>query len=336
MMPRDALQDLCDRVLHHGRAAVFPHLMIPIAYIPTFNGRDRLRQALESIRNQSRRCEVVVVDNASDDGTAEMVRAEFPDCGLFELDRNRGFGQALNEAIAATGSGPVMVLNNDVVLQPDFVEQMMAVFERGAPVVCGVLVRSADPGLIDSAGVVADRRTLMAFDYLEGSPVAQVAAAGPPLGATGGAALYDRDAFNSVGGFDPEIFAYYEDLDLALRLRSAGYAPELAPLARATHLRSSTLGDRSAAKYALTGWSRGYLLRRYRVLGTAGGLARTLVAEIVVCSGQLVIDRTANGIRGRVRGWKAAKGLSARSLPSTGLTDFSFRAALKPRIRRYL
>ncbi len=310
--------------------------MIPTAYIPTFNGRERLRQVLHSIQGQSRECEVVVVDNASDDGTAEMVREEFPECGLFELEENRGFGRALNEAIAATGEGPVMLINNDVVLQPDFVEQLMAVFENGAPVVCGVMIQSADPGLIDSAGVVADRRTLMAFEYLEGCPVGQAAAAGPPLGATGGAALYDRDAFDSVGGFDPEIFAYYEDLDLALRMRSAGYEPELAPLARATHLRSSTLGDRSAAKYALTGWSRGYLLRRYRVLSTPSGLIRTLVTEFVVCMGQLVIDRTANGIRGRIRGWRAARGLPAKPLPPTGLSDFSFRTAVRARIWRYL
>lgn len=310
--------------------------MIPTAYIPTFNGRERLRQTLLSIQGQTRECQVVVVDNASDDGTPDMVRAEFPNCLLRELKSNRGFGTALNEAISASGEGPVLILNNDVVLEPDFVEQAMAVFERGAPVVCGVLVQSTAPGLIDSAGVVADRRTLMAFDYLEGRPVEDISGAEAPLGATGGAALYDRGAFDSVGGFDPEIFAYYEDLDLALRMRSAGYAPVLAPLARATHLRSSTLGGRSAAKYALTGWSRGYLIRRYGVLGSPGGLIRTVIAEIVICMGQLVIDRTANGIRGRIRGWNAAKGLPQKPLPATGLADFSFRAAIRARVRRYL
>ena len=310
--------------------------MISTAYIPTFNGRERLRQTLLSIRGQTTECEVVVVDNASDDGTSDMVRAEFPECRLFELKSNRGFGRALNEAIAATGEGPIMILNNDVALEPDFVEQMMAVYDRGAPVVCGVLIQEDDPGLIDSAGVVADRRTLMAFDYLEGRSVGSVADSGSPLGATGGAALYERAAFDAVGGFDPEIFAYYEDLDLALRMRLAGYVPALAPLARAAHQRSSTLGDRSADKYALTGWSRGYLIRRYGVMRSPNGFIRTLVAETVVGLGQLVLDHTAQGIRGRFRGWRAARGLPPRPLPPDGLDDFSFRAAIKARVSRYL
>ena len=98
--------------------------------------------------------------------------------------------------------------------------------------VAGVLVQEAAPGLIDSAGVVADR-TLMGFDYLHGEPLEAAERAPDPLGPTGGAALYRLDAFRAASGFDERIFLYYEDLDLALRLRAAGARCRLAAGARA-------------------------------------------------------------------------------------------------------
>ena len=114
--------------------------------------------------------------------------------------------------------------------------------------------------------MIADR-TLMGFDYLNGEPREAAATAPAPLGPTGGAALFSRAAFDAVGGFDERIFLYYEDLDLALRLRAGGARCELAPDAAAVHAYSQTLGAASGAKYARTGWSRGYMLRRYGVMG---------------------------------------------------------------------
>ena len=119
----------------------------------------------------------------------------------------------------------------------------------------------------------------MGFDYLHGEPVAAAAGAPDPLGPTGGAALYRRAAFEAVGGFDERIFLYYEDLDLALRMAAGGGRCRLAPEARALHAYSASLGAASGAKYARTGWSRGYMLRRYGVTarpapGAAGARLR--------------------------------------------------------------
>ncbi len=309
--------------------------MKPTAYIPTLNGRDRLRLALESLRGQTLGCEVVVVDNGSSDGTEEMVADDFPEFRLIALDHNHGFGRALNHAIAEVGEGPILLLNNDVVLEPDFVSNICrTATDTGAEMVASVLLRDDRTGIIDSAGIVADAQTLMAFDFLEGKPEAAAAEAADPLGPSGGAALFGRLAFERIGGFDPEIFAYYEDLDLALRMRVQGCTCALARDARGTHTRSATLGNHSAEKYAITGWSRGYLMRRYGVMNSLTGAVRALAFESFVCLGQVLIEHTASGIRGRIKGWRAAGSMPRRQMPASGLTRISARTAIRERLRR--
>jgi N-acetylglucosaminyl-diphospho-decaprenol L-rhamnosyltransferase len=307
--------------------------MRPAVYIPTFNGRERLARALRSLEAQSRPADVVVVDNGSGDGTAELLREEFPAVALLELGENLGFGPALNRAIEERPADPVILLNNDVKCEPRFIEAMLDAVAEGAETVAGVLVQEAAPGSIDSAGVVADR-TLMGFDYLHGEPLEAAATAADPLGPTGGAALYRLDAFRAAGGFDERIFLYYEDLDLALRLRAAGARCRLAAGARAVHAYSASLGAGSGEKYARSGWSRGYMLRRYGVMSHPGRALRALAAEAAICAGQLLADRTAKGIGGRLRGWRDAAGLERRPIPEGALLDITLREALARRRRR--
>jgi N-acetylglucosaminyl-diphospho-decaprenol L-rhamnosyltransferase len=307
--------------------------MRPAVYIPTFNGRQRLAQALRSLEAQTRPVDVVVVDNGSADGTGEMVRGEFPEATLLELGRNLGFGAALNRAVAEHPGDPAILLNDDAEAEPRFAEGLLDAAAEGAECVAGVLVQGAAPDLIDSAGVVADR-TLMGFDYLHGEPLAVAETAPDPLGPTGGAALYRLDAFRAAGGFDERIFLYYEDLDLALRLRAAGARCRLAPDARAVHAYSASLGAGSGEKYARTGWSRGYMLRRYGVISQPGRAARAIAAEAAICAGQLLRDRTTKGLAGRLRGWRDGAGLERRPLPADAPVDITLRDALALRRRR--
>lgn len=308
--------------------------MRPTIYIPNFNGRGVLAPLLESIEAQSREVETVVVDNGSSDGSAELIRERFPDIGLLELGENVGFGPALNRAIAERAGDPVVLLNSDVVCERDFVA---ALLERasagGAEMLAAVLVSERDPGRIDSAGVICDR-TLMGFDYLHGEPREAASTAAPPLGPTGGAALYSRRAFQAAGGFDEQIFLYYEDLELALRLRAAGATCELAHEAVAVHAYSQSLGAASAAKYGRTGWSRGYMLRRYGVMRDPRAAARVLAAEAAVCAGQALGDRSLAGLRGRIRGFRDAAGLPVRAAPESGPEPIGLREALARRRRR--
>jgi GT2 family glycosyltransferase len=305
----------------------------PTIYIPNLDGRDRLAALLESLRGQTRTAEVVLVDNGSRDGSQELLRGEFPEVELIELGENLGFGPALNRAVAATDGDPVVLLNNDVVCDPRFLEALLEPVAAGAEMVAGVLLGERDPRLVDSAGVIADR-TLMGFDYLHGERREEVAAAPPPLGPTGGAALFSRAAFDAVGGFDERIFLYYEDLDLALRMRAAGARCELAPEAAAVHAYSQTLGAASGAKYARTGWSRGYMLRRYGVMSRPRDALRVLAAEGAICAGQILKDRTAKGLGGRLRGWRDGRGLAPRRASPDGLSELSLGEALALRRAR--
>jgi N-acetylglucosaminyl-diphospho-decaprenol L-rhamnosyltransferase len=307
--------------------------MRPAVYIPSYNGVGHLPRVLTSLRSQSRPLDVVVVDNGSSDGSAALVREGFPEVTVIELERNLGFGPALNRAVRERPADPLILLNNDVECEPRFVEAMLDSLGPGVQSVAGVLVQERAPGLVDSAGVVADR-TLMGFDYLHGEPVAAALTAADPLGPTGGAALYRRDAFEAIGGFDERIFLYYEDLDLALRLAAAGGACRLAGEARALHAYSASLGANSAAKFARTGWSRGYMLRRYGVMSKPGPALRALACEAAICAGQLLMDRTAKGIGGRLRGWRDGGGKATWDLSAARLLDISTRQALALRRQR--
>jgi GT2 family glycosyltransferase len=307
--------------------------MPPGVYIPNFNGGEHLARALESLRAQTREVDVIVVDNGSTDGSDQMVADRFPELRLLRLGENLGFGPALNRAIEAYPAEQVILFNNDAAAEPRFVEALLDELGGGVDSVAGVLVQERDPALIDSAGVVADT-TLMGFDYLHGEPLGAAVGADAPLGPTGGAALYRGEALRAVGGFDERMFLYYEDLDLALRLAARGGRCRLAGEARALHAYSASLGAASGAKYARTGWSRGYMLRRYGTLRDPRVALRALTAEATICAGQLVRDHTAEGLLGRMRGFRAGAGLERRDAAGAPLLDISAREALAMRRRR--
>jgi GT2 family glycosyltransferase len=305
----------------------------PAVYIPNFNGAAQLERTLRGLAAQTRPVDVVLVDNGSGDDSVELARRELAEVTVLEMGGNLGFGPAINRAVAERPADPVILLNNDAEPEPRFVEALLDGLGEGVDTVAGVLLQERAPELIDSAGVVADA-TLMGFDYLHGEPVAAAATASSPLGPTGGAALYRRAALDAVGGFDERIFLYYEDLDLALRIAAAGGRCRLAPEARALHAYSASLGAASARKYAWTGWGRGYMLRRYAVMRSPRLALRALGCEGALCAGQLLKDRTAAGLKGRLRGWRDAAGLEQREIDRAVLLDLSAREALALRRRR--
>jgi hypothetical protein len=159
--------------------------------------------------------------------------------------------------------------------------------------------------------------TLLVFDYLNGRPVSVLdEAPTPPIGPSGAAAAFDRDVFLGIGGFDEALFAYWEDVDLVLRLRAAGASCRLVPEARALHDHSATLGSGSRAKNYLTGFGRGYVLRKWGVVAGKRGAA-ALGREAGICVAQLAVDRNASGIVGRIAGWRAASEAQCRAFPAT-------------------
>jgi GT2 family glycosyltransferase len=278
--------------------------MRAVVVIPTLNACDRLEKAVASLEAQTVQAAVVVVDNASTDGTRQMLATRFPRATVVANEENLGFGRAVNRGVEESGDADVVILvNNDVVCAPDFVAGLLEPFADGSVgMVAGVLLQAAAPGLIDSAGIELDT-TLGSWDYLWNRPVADLAAAGDPVGPCGGAAAYRRSAFAELTGFDDTFFAYWEDVDLALRLRAAGWRCVLAPDARALHEHGQTLGAASPAARQLEAFGRGYVLAKYRV---ARGRPRTAAAIALLdwppLAVHLFLRREAAPIRARLRG----------------------------------
>ncbi len=276
---------------------------------------------------------IILVDNGSTDDSPARVRDEWADVQLQRFEDNRGFAEACNRGVAA-GSGEIVVLlNNDVDCRPDFLERLVAPLERSSDV-GSVAALMLQPGeeLIDSAGLSADV-TLGGFPRLQGLEVSRAASERPVLaGPAGTAAAYRRSAWEQVGGLDEAIFAYMEDFDLALRLRSAGWGSVLASDAVGVHLGSATHGHRSAWQRGHGGFGRGYMLRRYGLL--RGRTApRTLATEAVVVIGDLAISRDLAALRGRVSGWRAGRDAPRLARPPADAVDhrIGFRDSLSMR-----
>jgi GT2 family glycosyltransferase len=287
--------------------------------IPSWNRAELLADCLEHLARQTVSHRTIVADNGSEDGTAALVRERFPDATLIELGQNLGFGRAVNRAAAEGSAEAIVVLNNDVNVEPSFLSEIVTPLQdTSVGMVSGVLV---DPttGLIDAAGVEIDA-SLAGFSFLSGLPPS--AADRSPdgmLGPCGGAAAYRRNAFEAAGGFDERIFAYSEDLEIALRLRAAGLRCELAAGARGIHLGSATLGSRSVEQVRHAAHSRGYVLGRYRV--HPGWLA----LESAVALADVLLLRSLAPLSARVAGWR-----EGRALPAISVPEGSVNPALSP------
>jgi len=208
--------------------------------IPTFNGRALLETCLASVERHRPRgpaVEVVVADDGSTDGTAEWLARAHPDARLVRLPANLGFCAAANAGVAAALGEFIQLLNNDTEVTAGWVEAGLSAFDGPAvgSVAPLVLVRS-DPGRVDSAG---DSYNLVGWPSKRGhgQPAARwlTRGRGPVFGASGSSAFYRASALRRVGAYDPAFGSYYEDVDLAFRLRWAGYSCVWTPDCRVLH-----------------------------------------------------------------------------------------------------
>jgi N-acetylglucosaminyl-diphospho-decaprenol L-rhamnosyltransferase len=250
--------------------------------------------------------EVIVVDNGTGAIELERAAAGLESGRVLRLESNLGYSRAVNRAASEAEGENLVLLNDDSVVDEGFVDRIVESLDpiSGAVMAAGVMCDAADPGLIETAGMEIDR-TLMAFDYLNGEPVEILE--GPladPVGPSGAAAAFWRDAFEEAGGFDEHLFAYIEDVDLVLRLRRSGASCRLAKGARGLHQHSATLGPGSGRKNFLMGYGRGYLLRKWGVV-VPRRLPGVVARELIVSTGQAVVDRNLGGMRGRIKGLRA-------------------------------
>lgn len=212
--------------------------------IVNWNGQALLRECLESLRRQTfRNFEVVLVDNASTDGSADFIQQQFPEAKLVRLEQNRGFAGGNIEGLRAAKGEYVALLNNDAVVEPDWLAEMVAVMDADARVgICASkLVNYYDPAQIDCAG---DGCATSGHGYKRGNGRAAELYQTKEyiFGACAGAVLYRRAMIDDIGFLDEDFFIQCEDTDLNFRAKLMDWKCVYVPTAVALHRVSTTIG----------------------------------------------------------------------------------------------
>jgi N-acetylglucosaminyl-diphospho-decaprenol L-rhamnosyltransferase len=296
---------------------------------------------LEHLRRQTIPHRVYLCDNGCDEGTAERVRAAFPEVTVRRMERNMPYSVALNAAVTAGRGEIVVMLNNDVDAREDFLERLTAPFHSRPRLgsVAAVLLRPGERR-IDSVGLSADS-TLSGFPRYKNCPPEQALAVdGSGLvltGPDGAAAAFRRLAYEQLGGLDERIAGSMDDFDFFLRLRVAGWETAAALDAVAVHVGSATYGHRSRRYRRMAGFGRAYLMRRYGVLRSPSA-PRTLATEALVVLADTILSRDLCALTGRWAGWRAAAGHPARAWPPPEAIDrrLGFIGAMRLRRAIYM
>ncbi len=218
------------------------------------NTREVLRGTLEAAREYRGRLRVehFVVDNASTDGTLEMLRRDFPDIIVIANTENVGPGRARNRALRRCRAPLVLNLDSDVIVRqrtiPTLVEHIQQDAQVGA-IGCellhpdGTRQRSAfhQPNLLPA--IARRARVILGGPRQDLSTADRSVTAGWLKGAI---CLYRMAALMQVGGFDPQFFIYYEEVDLHIRLGSAGWRLVYLPTVSAVHLEGKSMDENFA------------------------------------------------------------------------------------------
>jgi N-acetylglucosaminyl-diphospho-decaprenol L-rhamnosyltransferase len=271
----------------------------PVAIaVVSWNTRELLRRCLDSMHaeHDGGRAEVWVADNASRDGSPDMVEAEFPWVRILRNDENLGFGAAINEVVRRTDTPWIAPANADIELQPTALETLLRAGDSDRLGIVAPRLKLPDAttqhsvhsfptlrlGLAFNLGLAAMSRRMADTLCIEGSwdPDRERLVDW----AHGAFLLVRREAFDEVGGFDPLMWMYAEDLDLAWRLRRAGWLTRYVPDAVVRHEVSAatrqafpgeSVARRTAASYEwMASRRRPAIARAYAALNLAGATSR--------------------------------------------------------------
>lgn len=277
-----------------------------VAVVLSWNGRDDTLACLRSLEGED--AEVIVVDNASQDGTAEAVTG----VEVIRNDRNLGYAGGMNVGIRHAlerGADAVLLLNNDVEVEPGAIATLAAHAE-GAGAVCPVVTFADEPDRVWYAGARFDPRRGYNGRHLTE----------PGAGPTetericGAAVLIPRETLDRVGAFDEGLFAYFEDADWSLRAREAGLRLLVVPESRVRHKVSASTGGEGSPD-ALYYSARNLLAvsERHAPLGPIGTWRRRFVALGALLAQALMGRGRRERVRGVLDGWRDFR--SGRSGP---------------------
>lgn len=213
-----------------------------VVVIPNWNGETVMGPCLESLRKQTLRHNVVVVDNGSTDSSVRFIEKNFPEVTILRQSRNLGFAGGVNIGISyalQNGFTHVALFNNDAVADKNWLVSLgNEMSDDKVGIVTGLLLN--DKGnKIDSTGEQLSKWGL-AFPRERGLPKDRASKRGRVFGASGGASLYRLSMLKKIGLFDEDFFAYYEDTDVSFRAQLTGWKIVYTPLAIAFHQQGAT------------------------------------------------------------------------------------------------
>jgi len=281
----------------------------PAVVIPSWNSAALLPDCIASIRAQATAVELMVVDNGSSDGSVAFLERE--DIGHITLPRNVGFAAAVNLGVARTEAASILVLNADTVLEPDAIERLAAALAAD-PGLGGVQPRLLQ--LEGSAEDVAMARLYSAGMALTADGRAVETGAGEPqsagwlrrreiFGVCGAACLLRRELFADLGGYDESYFSFYEDVDLNVRGRIAGWRFAYEPEAVVWHVGNASW----QAEFRRPGAENARLVARNRLVTQvrfmpAAALPRVAAVEIGALARAAAQRRMRATLRGKLEG----------------------------------
>ena len=241
--------------------------------ILNWNGEKMLREFLPDVVRHSTGAEIVVADNASTDGSLQMLEREFPTVRRIVLDRNHGFAQGYHLALEQVDAEFYLLLNNDVQVGADWLSPLVEYMDKN-PCVAACqpkLLCHWDRASFEYAGASGGYIDAWGYPYCRGRVMGTVeedkGQYDEPallLWATGAALMIRREAYWQVGGLDGRFFAHQEEIDLCWRLRSRGYGIACVPQSKVWHVGGGTLPKDSPHKTYLN--FRNNLLLLYKNL----------------------------------------------------------------------
>jgi GT2 family glycosyltransferase len=304
--------------------------------IPMWNQPELTQRCLRSLQNLTHPPDdVIVVDNGSQPDPRAALEAARPGVVILRLEANRGFAGGCNAGIRhalAAGAGAVLLLNNDTVVHPELLRELVRVLETDPHVAAAggkTLTDEAVPRIHAAYGVLTFHGSLVRIEGWLEPDVGKFSEARDVDAASGSALLLRREALEAVGVLDEEFFAYHEDVDWCARARHAGWRVRYVPQALVYHRMHASTGGGYTSPIT-------YLIARNSVLFIRkNATTRQALTFAVYTLGSLLKELVFRWRRGELDGYRMRlrglrDGLLRRSVPVSELGLASGRAGLAP------
>ena len=214
------------------------------------NGMDHTPACIESIQAQTYTAtEIIVVDNASTDGTSRFLKQHYPSVTVVESDQNLAYAGGNNLGASRARGSYLLFLNHDTIVLQGFLEKLVRVMQSHPEIAIAQsrIMTALEPDRIDSIGAYLTRSGMwvhpMRGQFFEHVPAESVEV----LGACGACLMVRREVFFELGGFDPDFMIYFEDADLSLRARLLGHRVVVVPSSVILHWGGVTTGQLPSA-----------------------------------------------------------------------------------------